>query len=115
MHSKLFHNPKCSKSKAALKLLSDAGAQFDTYLYLEEGLTLGMIEEICSTLGKQNPWEFMRHKEPAVNELRLSEASTRDQLITAIISRPILLERPIFLKGASAVIGRPPEKVLNLL
>jgi arsenate reductase len=115
MQPRLFHNPRCSKSRAALQLLTDAEVSFETYLYLKEGLKPALINQLCKLLSVSSPWEFMRHKEPVIKELGLSKDSSKKELVAAIAKHPILLERPIFVSGDKAVIGRPPENVLAFL
>lgn len=112
-----FHNPKCSKSRAALKLLEDNEISPVIRLYLEERLILTEIEVILRALGG----------EPLKNgSIRINEdifESIRDQAVDftisqwahIIIENPILLERPILFDGIKAVIGRPPENILLLI
>ncbi|MDF0605759.1 arsenate reductase (glutaredoxin) [Neisseriaceae bacterium TC5R-5] len=112
---RLYHNPRCSKSRAALELLQQAGAQIDIIEYLQQAPSAEELAHIL-TLLQLEPRALMRPKEEAYRELKLDDISlTREQLITAMVAHPELIERPIALRGRQAVLGRPPEKVLTLL
>lgn len=112
MSNTLYHNPRCSKSRQALALLEEKGIKFEVNEYLKNGLTQKEIKEIKAML-KTDVVDFMRTKESIFKELKLKEA-TENQLIKAMSENPILLERPLFIKGKKATIGRPPENVLKL-
>jgi arsenate reductase len=111
----LYHNPRCSKSRAALALLEAAGLQPRLRLYLEEPLSPAEVKELLQRL--QLPVrELLRSGEEAFQRLGLADSTLSDeQLIAAICAEPKLLQRPIAVLGARAVIGRPPERVLELL
>ena len=115
MSAILFHNPRCSKSREALRLLEESNFAFDVHLYLKEGVSVAAVEKLCSALGEKTPWAFIRKKEAVCKELGLSVETGRTKLIQAISDNPILLERPILLHGKKAVVGRPPELVLELV
>lgn len=111
----LYHNPRCSKSRGALELLEARGLQPQVVRYLE---TPPSTSELKSLLGKLGitARELLRsgedeYKALGLSDTRLSEA----QLIEAMAEHPKLIERPILIAGDKAVIGRPPEKVLELL
>lgn len=108
---RLWHNPRCSKSRQALALLEENKVEFETFLYLKEPLSKTMIEELLQKLGKK-PIEAMRTKEALFKELNLAEAND-ETLIQAMVENPVLVERPLLEKADSAVIGRPPERVLS--
>lgn len=110
----LLHNPRCSKSRAARALLEERDASFTLRPYLEERLTLAELEELTRRLGRP-PGEWIRKGETAYAEAGLSERSTDAELLAAMAAAPILIERPILLRGKRAMVGRPPEAILPLL
>jgi len=111
----LLHNPACSKSRAALGLLQQSGATFDTREYLQEPLSRAELEELQARLGQPTRWT--RRGETAwVERFGDAEAAPSDVVcLTALAEAPALLERPIFVHGAFATVGRPPELVLALV
>jgi arsenate reductase len=111
----LYHNPRCSKSRAALKLLEDAGKEPKVVLYLESPPSASEIKDLLAKLAI-GPRALMRTKEPVYKELGLDDPKLSDAaLIRAMAENPILIERPILVAGKRAVIGRPPERVLDLI
>lgn len=111
----LYHNPRCSKSRQALALLQEKGAEPELRLYLEQPLTAAELKSLLSKLGVK-PRELLRKGEAAYKELHLNDETLKDAaLIKAMVENPKLIERPIGVKGASAIIGRPPENLLALL
>jgi len=105
----LWHNPRCSKSRAAHDLLGDRAT---TRRYLEDPPTRAELEAVLVKLGTDDPRLIVRTGEPAYAGL---EAADRDELIDAMVAPPELVERPIAIRGDRAVLGRPPERVLELL
>jgi arsenate reductase (glutaredoxin) len=112
----IYHNPRCSKSRAAVKLLEENGIAFREVLYLESALSACEIEGLANALGLQ-PLQFMRTKEKLFRELGLSRDDVREpsEWFQIMADNPILMERPIVLKGDTARIGRPTEKILEVL
>jgi len=110
----LLHNPRCSKSRATLALLEERGAKFEVREYLNEPLSREELSSVGERLGR-SPREWVRSKEPAFGEARLSADSSDDALLDAVVAHPILMERPIVIRGRRAAVGRPPEDVLALL
>jgi arsenate reductase len=110
----LLHNPRCSKSRATLALLEERGATFEVRPYLDDPLTPDELRSLAARLGKP-PAEWVRSKEKQFTESGLTAASSEDELIAGIAAHPILMERPILVRGDRAVVGRPPEDVLSLL
>ncbi|MDH1340690.1 arsenate reductase (glutaredoxin) [Ectopseudomonas oleovorans] len=111
----LYHNPRCSKSRGALELLQARGLQPHVVRYLE---TPPSASELKSLLGKLgiSARDLLRSGEDEYKTLGLSDANLSEaQLIEAMAKHPKLIERPILIAGDKAVIGRPPEKVLELL
>jgi len=111
----IWHNPRCSKSRQTLQLIRDRGIEPTIIEYLK---TPPSEAELISALGKLKlePRDLMRKKEAAYKELSLGdEGLTRSELVGAMVENPVLIERPIVVRGKHAVLGRPPENVLELL
>lgn len=112
---KIFHNPRCSKSRQTLELLHANSAQAEIVEYLKTPPSIAELEQILDMLGLE-PRQLMRNKEAEYKENNLDDENlTRDQLLQAMVDHPKLIERPIVIRGKRAVIGRPPEKVLEIL
>ena len=110
----LYHNPNCSKSRAAKLLLEEHGIAFRVVEYLKDPLTRAELGDLARRLGSA-PSEWVRRGEEAFKEAGLSADSADDELLDAIAAHPVLLERPVLVRGERAVVGRPPERVLELL
>lgn len=110
----LLHNPRCSKSRAARALLEERGVAFEERRYLEQPLTREELDALRRRLGRPAQ-EWARRGEPAWREAGLDDASDEDVVLDAMAAHPILVERPIAIRGERAVVGRPPEEVLKLL
>lgn len=109
----LWHNPRCSKSRQALKQLEDAGEMPKLRLYLKEPPSEAELIDVLAKLG-MTPAALIRTGERVYKELGLADA-TEAELIAAMVAQPILIERPIAIRDARAVVGRPPENVLSLM
>ena len=110
----IYHNPRCSKSRTTLALLEEQGIEPRVVLYLESPLEVGDITALLSKLGMQAS-QLIRRGEADYKEAGLDKTSSEDELIAAMAARPKLVERPIVVKGDRAVLGRPPENVLDLI
>ena len=111
----LYHTSKCSKSRQTLDLLRDRGIMPDIIEYLKSPPSAEKLQEILGLLGLM-PRELMRRKEDVYTECGLDNASLSEaELIDFMVKHPILIERPIVLTNGKAAIGRPPEKVLEIL
>ena len=108
----IYHNPRCSKSRQTLKLLQDSGKEFSVVAYLDLPLTKKQLKELCEKLD-MNPQEITRTNEAIFKTLE--KPTTDAQWLDAIAAHPILMQRPIVVKGDKATIGRPPENVLGFL
>lgn len=110
----VWHNPRCSKSRGAKEILEERGVKADYVSYLEDTPPRAEIERVLGLLGTDDPRAIIRTGEDVYRELGLKDAG-RDALLDAMVAHPILIERPIVIRGDRAVVGRPPEKVLDLL
>ena len=111
----IYHNPRCSKSRATLAILEDRNESIEIIKYLETPPDKSTLQHILSVLNL-SPRELMRRNENEYAENELSdETLTDDQLIEAMIAHPKLIERPIVIKDDRVAIGRPPESVLDIL
>jgi len=111
----IWHNPKCSKSRQTLKILEDRGITPNVVRYLDTPPTIHEVDQVL-TLLKLEPRQLMRTKEALYKELALDNPQlTRQELIQAMVAHPTLIERPVVRLGNRAVLGRPPEKVLEVL
>lgn len=110
-----YHNPRCSKSRQALALLESNGMQPDVVLYMDEPPTPAALKAVLQKLG-YSARQLLRTGEAEYADLGLANtALSDDDLIAAMCSHPRLIERPIAITGKKAVVGRPPENVLDLL
>lgn len=111
---KIFHNPRCSKSRQTMQLIENNDVSVEVIKYLDETPDAAELDKLLGMLGME-PRELMRKHEAPYRELNLDD-ETLDKLtlIQAMVDNPILIERPIIVRGDRAVIGRPPENVLDL-
>jgi len=115
MQATLYHNPRCSKSRATLKLLRERKLDLQVIEYLKHPPSPRQPDRILSLL-KMGPRDLMRRNEAPYRQLDLDdETLSRDALIAAICAHPILMQRPVLLADGKAAIGRPPEQVLEIL
>ena len=111
----LWHNPRCSTSRQALTLLRERGVEPRLVLYLDTPPTVMQLERVLGLLGLE-PRELMRAKEAVYREAGLDDPTLdRPTLIAAMAANPILIQRPLAISGDRAALGRPPERVLDLL
>jgi len=115
MTIRIFHNPRCSKSRATLALLQERGIEPEITLYLESPPDADELRSILQKLGL-TARELMRKGEAEYREQGLADESlTEDELIAAMVASPRLIERPIVLASGRAAIGRPLESVIEIL
>ena len=113
--TKIYHNPRCSKSRDTLKLLQDKGIEPEIILYLETPPDAKTLKGLLKKMGLK-PRELMRTKEAEYKAQSLNNPDlSDDDLIAAMIATPKLIERPIVVNGQKAALGRPPEQVLDIL
>lgn len=111
----IYHNPRCSKSRQTLQLLEQQGAEPEVIEYLKTPPDAETLKRLLKMLGL-GPRELMRSKEPEYKASGADDASLSDaQLIDLMVANPKLIERPIVVKDGKAAIGRPPERVLEIL
>ncbi|AAY93707.1 arsenate reductase (glutaredoxin) [Pseudomonas protegens] len=111
----LYHNPRCSKSRGALELLEQRGLAPTVVRYLETPLDAAQLRSLLAKLGL-NARQLLRTGEDEYKTLNLADPSlSEEQLVAAIAQHPKLMERPILEAGDKAIIGRPPENVLEIL
>jgi arsenate reductase len=111
---RIYHNPRCTKSRETLALLRQHEVEPEVVLYLDATPSAKELEALIKKLGIR-AHDLLRTKEAEYADAGLGRDSSLDEIVTAIIAHPILLERPIVVVGDKAVIGRPPERVLTLL
>lgn len=111
---KIYHNPRCRKSRESLELLQDKGVDPEIILYLQTPPSKQELKEIISKLGIK-PVQLIRKGESIFKEKFKGKELTDAQWIDAMVNYPKLIERPIVIDGNKAVIGRPPVNVLQLV
>jgi arsenate reductase len=116
METTVYFNSACSKCRTTQGILAERGIEAEYVRYLERAPSVEELERVMALLGIDDPRQMMRTSEPVYKELGLGEAAVdRARLLQAMTEHPILIERPIVVRGDRAVIARPPERVLELL
>lgn len=110
----IWHNPRCSKSRQALGLLEEKGETPAVVEYLKTPPSADELRAVLKQLGLR-PRELMRTKEAVYKELGLAAVTDDEALIAAMAANPVLIERPVVISGGKAALGRPPERVLDVL
>lgn len=112
---KIYHNPRCSKSRQALELLRERGVEPEVVEYLKTPPDVATLTRLLGQLGLR-PRDLLRTKEPEYRAAGLDDPGLEDAaLVRAMVEHPRLIERPIVVAGKRAILGRPPERVLELL
>ncbi|MEQ1739984.1 MAG: arsenate reductase (glutaredoxin) [Methyloglobulus sp.] len=115
MTVKIYHNPRCTKSRQTLQLLKDKGVEAEVVEYLKTPPSTDELADILEKLGME-PRDLMRKQEAEYKGNGLdNSALDRQALISGMVANPILIERPIVVANGKAAIGRPPENVLGIL
>lgn len=115
MSIKIYHNPRCSKSRQTLQLLNEQGVEPEIVEYLKAPPSVAELTEVLQMLGI-GPRELMRRKETEYKQSGADNPQLSDsELIQLMVAHPKLIERPIVIHNGKAAIGRPPEQVLELL
>ena len=113
---KIYHNPRCSKSRDTLSLLKANGIEPEVVLYLETPPDAATLRQLLKMLGMASARDLMRQKEDLYKSLDLANPQLSEEaLIQAMIDNPKLIERPIVVSHGEARIGRPPEQVLEIV
>jgi len=110
----LYHNPRCRKSREALQILQQANPPVEIVLYLKNSLSKEELKDILLKL-EISAIALIRKNEAIWKENYKNKSLTEDELITAMVNNPKLIERPIAIKNGKAIIGRPPQEVLKVL
>ena len=114
-HVTIYHNPRCTKSRQTLQLLRRRGIEPAVVEYLNEAPDEQQLRSLLKKL-RMRPMDLIRRKEKQFTDLGLEKKQNDDTaLIRAMAKNPILIERPIVIKGTKAALGRPPENVLEIL
>lgn len=111
---KIWHNPRCSKSREAMEILESNNCESEVVKYLEVTPDASEIKNTLKMLGL-SPRELMRTKEDIYKELNLKDESNEDKLIQAMATNPKLIERPVIFKGSKAIIGRPTSIIADFI
>jgi arsenate reductase len=111
---KIWHNPRCSKSRASLEVVENSKQEFEVFKYLNEDTTVEDIKDVLTKLGI-SARELMRTKEDLYKELNVKDITDESELIKIMSENPKLIERPIIIKDDKAVIGRPIENTIKLI
>lgn len=111
---KIYHNPRCSKSRQGLAILEASELEFETIKYLDTPVSKKELEEIIKLL-KIAPIDLVRKNEAIWKENYKGKTLTDDAIISAMVENPKLIERPIVINNGKAVIGRPPEIIKSIL
>ena len=110
----IWHNPRCSKSRQTLAILKDQGIEPTIRLYLKDSPTEDELRDVLKALGLKAR-DILRTGEPECLEAGVDKIQDEDMLVAAMVQFPKLIERPIVRAGDKAVLGRPPENVLDLI
>lgn len=110
----IYHNNRCSKSRQTLDLLREKGEKLQVVEYLKEAPSADELKSVLSKLGLK-PEQVLRKGEQVYKDSFAGKSYSDDEWLQIMSENPILIERPIVVKGDKAVIGRPPEKVLDIL
>lgn len=110
----IYHNPRCSKSRDGICFLEENNIEFETVKYLDQSITKTELKSILKKLN-YTPIQLVRTKEKIWIEKYKNMELSDDQIIDAMLENPKLIERPIIVKGDKAVLGRPTEKIMEIL
>lgn len=111
---KIYHNPRCRKSREGLAILEKSGQEFQIVKYLEDTPTKAELKDLVDQLGIE-PIDLVRKNEAIWKEQYKGKTLSDDQILEAMATHPKLIERPIVVKGNKAVLGRPPEQIKTIL
>ncbi len=115
MQTTIWHNPKCSKSREAVKISEEIGVKSKIVKYLESKPTKEELKTVLKMLGFRSAREWMRTKEDIYKDLDLKNVTDEEALLNAMVENPKLIERPVLIKGDKAIIGRPTSIIAEFL
>ena len=110
----IYHNSRCRKSREGLEILENSGKPFEIRKYLEDVPTVNELEELIDKLEIQ-PIELVRTNETIWKDNFKGKELSDTQIIKAMVENPKLIERPIVINGNKAIIGRPPERIIEII
>jgi len=110
----IYHNPRCGKSRQTLKIIKESGSEVEIIEYLKDTPSESELKSVLHKLGV-SPREIIRKGEPIFKENYKGKSFNDEEWIKILVKNPILIERPIVVKGDQAILGRPPENVTKLL
>ena len=110
----IYHNPRCSKSREGLAILEESGKEHEVIKYLEDELSETDLKAVISKLGIK-PINLIRKNEAIWKSEYKGKTLSDQQIIEAMLANPKLIERPIVINGKKAVVGRPPQMILNII
>lgn len=111
---KIYHNPRCRKSREGLQILEDSGKDFEIIKYLDEIPTEKELSDIIKLLNI-NPIDLVRKNEATWKDNYKNKELTDNEIITAMVQNPKLIERPIVVNNNKAIVGRPPENIKKII
>ena len=111
---KIYHNPRCSKSRSAVQILEERGVPYEVVRYMDEPMTEEEFLELLDLLDLEAP-ELLRTDEKIWRENYRELELNEDELVMLMLEHPQLMQRPIVVNGSKAVVARPPERVLEVL
>jgi len=112
---KIWHNPRCSKSREAVKIAEETNTEADIFKYLDENPDKETLKTVLKMLGFSSAREWMRTKEDIYKELNLKDETDEEKLLDAMVANPKLIERPVIIKGNKAIIGRPTSIIAEFI
>ncbi|MDX5326598.1 MAG: arsenate reductase (glutaredoxin) [Bacteroidota bacterium] len=111
---RIYHNSRCGKSREGLKIVEESGKPFEVIEYMKEPITPSELEEVIDLL-EIEPMDLVRTKEQVWKDRYADLDLDDEELIMVMIEEPRLMERPIVVNGEKAVVGRPPERIKEIL
>ncbi|MDX8341399.1 arsenate reductase (glutaredoxin) [Draconibacterium sp. IB214405] len=111
---KIYHNPRCSKSRKGLQYLEDKGCEIEIVKYLDKGLNAEELTELITKTGKK-PFDFVRQHEQDYKDQYKGKILSDEEWIKVLVENPKLLHRPIVVNGDKAVLANPPENIDEIL
>ena len=111
---KIYHNPRCSKSRNGLKYLNEKGYEYEVVKYLAEGISEEELTDIIAKTGKK-PFDFVRTQEEIYKKEYKGKAYSDEEWIKILVENPKLLHRPIVINGDKAVLANPPENIEEII